>query len=162
MIDQLHRFVIPAAYSVLPSAMESDAATALLLAIALQESKATHRRQKQGPARSFWQFETIGVAEVMRHPRTSAPMTGAIASLRYPKTSPARTLQTIMEHNDILAAVIARLNLWRLPKPLPGPLHDAEGWQQYLECWRPGAPHPDTWRVNYAIAWQMVTAKGEQ
>lgn len=45
MIDLLHRFLVPAAYAVLPAEMQSARATAFLLAIALQESGARKRRQ---------------------------------------------------------------------------------------------------------------------
>ena len=40
----------------------------MLLAIGLQESRLTHRRQIGGPARGLWQFERGGgVAGVLRH-----------------------------------------------------------------------------------------------
>lgn len=158
MITQIRAFVIPAAYSVLPAEMQSDRATALLLAIALQESDGTQRRQGGGgPARGFWQFEVAGVNGVMRHERTHAHLMQALQVLRYPKTSPARTLQAVLEHNDVLAAVLARLNLWWLPSALPDRLDEAEGWRQYLAAWQPGKPRPADWPENFARGWGMVT-----
>src|SRR5690606_35531315 len=56
------------AYALLPSRMDSDRATVMLLAIGLQESRFEHRRQIKGPARGFWQFERGGgVRGVMTH-----------------------------------------------------------------------------------------------
>ena len=47
--------VIPAALHMLPGHMDSPEARAMLLAIGLQESKLTYRRQVGGPAHGFWQ-----------------------------------------------------------------------------------------------------------
>src|SRR5690606_38643231 len=61
------------AYALLPSRMDSDRATVMLLAIGLQESRFEHRRQIKGPARGFWQFERgRGVRGVLTHPATAA------------------------------------------------------------------------------------------
>lgn len=169
MIEQLHRYVIPAAYAVLPGIMRNDKATAFMLAIALQESEVAgvmHRRQIRGPARGFWQFEVGvkpdgevygGVAGVMRHRATHGPLLDALESLRYPRTSPARALHAVIEHNDILAAVLARLLLWTVPAALPGPFETDAAWRQYSTgSWNPGRPHPQTWPEHYRRAWGLV------
>ncbi len=157
MIDLIHRHIIPAAYTLLPAPMESDQATAMLLAIALQESAAAYRKQWNGPARGFWQFEAGGgVAGVLTHSSTSALARRALEQLRYPKTMPTPVVHQVLEHNDILAAVFARLLLWTLAKPLPA-AHDSYGaWSQYLAAWRPGKPWPDAWSIHYERAWQIV------
>lgn len=166
MIPFLYRFIFPAAFELLPSKMASPEAEAMLLAIALQESKGLHRRQlprkkgrKPGPARGFWQFEAGGgVAGVQWHPKTRRLLEAALVALCYPSTISAAELHAAIEHNDVLACVLARLLLYTEPAPLPGADEAAEGWRQYLENWRPGAPHPETWEDYYRRAWGVVSA----
>lgn len=159
MIELFARYIIPAAYAVLPPMMHSQKATAMLLAIIGQESQFRYRRQMGGgPARGFLQFERGGgVRGVVTHPDTRDYLRAALVTLRYE----AAIGQTLMiyqaiEHNDILAVVCGRLLLWTVPGRLPGRDDPAEGWKQYLEGWRPGAPHRSTWESNYAMAWSIV------
>ena len=142
--------VIPAALLVLPKAMDSDEARAMLVAIGLQESGFLHRRQIGGPARGFWQFEAGGVNGVLRHQATKDIIAPLIAEMRYTQAQ----CYAALEHNDILAAIFARLLLWTLPDPLPSDA--ADGWAQYLDAWRPGKPHRLTWDGHYERAWEMV------
>lgn len=128
----------------------------MLLAIALQESKAKARVQFNGPARGFWQFEIPGVAGVMRHAATRDHLLFALDTLCYKRTLPPSVLHKSVEDNDVLACVFARLNLWWLPAPLPGSHDQDEGWRQYLNAWNPGKPHPETWPRHYERAWDMV------
>lgn len=133
----------------------------MLLAIALQESKAGARRQlPKGPARGFWQFERIGVAYVREHRLTKVILQDALRALKYSPGLPAADLHLIIEHNDVLAAVFARLNLWPLQPALPTREQSDEGWRQYLRAWRPGKPRPETWPENFATAWAIVTTEG--
>jgi hypothetical protein len=156
MLTTIHRFIIPAALDVLPLSMTSDHARAMLLAIALQESKCSHRKQVRGPARGFWQFETIGVTEVKRHPASKGQLELALMQLCCRPSTSASELQAMLEHNDILAATVARLALWRHPGQLPARDDPAEGWRQYIEIWKPGRPHAETWPANYDRAWELV------
>lgn len=158
-LQYVHARVIPAAYALLPPEMASPQATALLLAIALQESRCEKRRQMgNGPARSFWQFEEGGgVAGVIAHHKSRQPLGVALVTLQYPVFAP--TLHAAMEHNDVLAAVFARLLLWTDPKPLPLRDEPDRGWDVYARTWRPGKPHPQTWRACYAEAWVMATKR---
>ena len=158
MIDRIHRFILPAAYSVLPERMQSDAATAMLLAIGLQESKFKYRKQVRGPARGFWQFEQGGgVAGVLRHPATSQPIRQALRSLCYDSMSDApKVCHGLITDNDILAAVFARLLLWTVPGRLPNRNEPDYGWQCYIDGWRPGKPHRSAWNAYFASAWQRV------
>jgi hypothetical protein len=149
----LRAHILPAAYAVLPIGMDAPAATAMLLAIALQESKCCHRRQVGGPARSFWQFEIGGVRGVLGHKASKPHLANALEALVYPVTDDATALYLALEHNDILAAVCARLLLWTLPSRLPSKDDPEAGWQQYLAAWRPGKPHRDTWNACYAQGW---------
>lgn len=162
--------VIPAAALLLPELMRSSQATAMLLAIALQESGALHRQQVHGPARGFWQFELNGIISVCLHPATQPHLMPALATLRYPfdvKTpeggmdlnalkATVNALHQAVEHNDVLACIFARLNLWWLRDPLPERCHPDDGYRQYLDSWRPGKPKEKTWAANFQTAWDAI------
>lgn len=157
----LYTFILPAAFALLPPAMGSKEAEAMLLAIALQESKAKHRRQLAGgPARGFWQFEQNGITGVLIHARSHQPLMAALDGLRYPLATPYG-LYLAVEHNDVLACIFARLLLWTLPAALPGRTEPDKAWHQYMLTWRPGKPHADTWAENFAKAWEAVDLGGE-
>ena len=144
-----------ASMALLPPKMVSAPAEAMLIAIGLQESRFEHRRQIGGPARGFWQFEQGGgVRGVMEHPATAPIILPILDRLQYEPVVPV--VYSALEHNDILACIFARLLLWTVPGPLPGP-SDAHGaWEYYVEGWRPGKPHRQTWDDFYARAWQEV------
>ncbi|WP_454669550.1 hypothetical protein [Achromobacter kerstersii] len=151
------------ALAFLPAKMDTAAARVLLLVIGLQESRFIHRRQivgnpprPTGPAKSFWQAEQGGgmVHGVRLHPATSA----AAAHLYQARGVPARdaAIWDAIEHDDVLAAGLARLLLWSDPGRLPA-VGDADAaWALYLRTWRPGKPHPETWPSLYAQAMAAV------
>lgn len=145
MIDVIRAHILPAALSLLPPRMDSPAARRMVLAIGLQESRFEHRRQIGGPARGFWQFERRGVVGLMRHKATLPHLQAAVAALQYEPDMALDDigLQAALEHNDVLACVLARLNLWWLPGPLA--TDEGDAWAQYLAAWRPGKPHAQTW-----------------
>jgi hypothetical protein len=165
VIELVARYILPAAYSVLPPKMNSPEASALILAIGLQESQFMARRQlprrpggPPGPAKGLWQFERGGgVAGVMKHAKTKGPLLAALTELRYAEAmGHSLDLYNIIEHNDVVACVFARLNLWWLPAKLPGQ-HDPDGaWKQYLQAWKPGKPHHRTWNNYFIEAWHHV------
>lgn len=158
MIHQIRDFTIPAAYALLPPAMASSKATAMLIAIGLQESRFIHRRQVSGPARGFWQFERDGgVMGVATHRKTAVLLAEVLRALRYePLIGKAAGMHTAIEHNDVLACVFARLLLWTVPARLPERGEGQEAWRQYLEGWRPGKPHPATWASHFLDAWDLA------
>ncbi len=158
MLYQIQTFIVPAAYALLPPQMHRPAATAMLLAIAMQESRLEHRQQIGGPARGFWQFEKGGgVAGVLRHPLTAGHAQKALCDLRYPgAVASPETVYAVLAHNDTLAAVFARLLLWTVPGRLPTVNEPEIGWQQYLDGWRPGKPHRETWNTFFSEAWRTV------
>ena len=159
MIDLLVRYTLPAALSLLPARMDSPAARALLVAIALQESGLTRRRQLgTGPARSFWQFDPgdrAAFALVFAHPKTDEHARTVARRLAYPYTG-VETMRQASEHNDVLACAIARLLLWTVPAPLPGRAEASEAWAQYLRAWNPGHPRPETWTDCYVRGWMAI------
>ena len=159
MIELFAKYIIPAAYAVLPPVMNSPKATAMLLSIGMQESKFRERRQVGGgPGRGVFQFERGGgVKGVMTHEDSREYLRAALVALRY-EVAIGQTLLVYqaLEHNDVLAVVCARLLLWTLPAPLPE-RDDFDGsWAQYKSSWRPGMPHRSTWNANYAIAHSIV------
>lgn len=134
--EELRTLCIWPAYTLLPDRMRTTAAERMLIAIALQESDLRWRRQVRGPARGWWQFEVAGVRGVTRHKATSGHASDVLSSLGYPGRSNLE-IQEALEHNDVLAACFARLNLWWLPQSLP--TTEQGGLEQYLEAWNPGA-----------------------
>ena len=143
------------AYALLPSRMDSDRATVMLLAIGLQESRFEHRRQIKGPARGFWQFERGGgVRGVLTHPATAALAREVCVAREVLPTSHA--VYDRLEHDDVLAAAFARLLLWTDPPPLPPIPHAPAAWSLYLRTWRPGKPHRHTWDALYQRAVDTV------
>lgn len=151
--------------ALLPPALDTPAARALILAICLQESELKHRRQKpHGKARSYAQFEPTGITGVFKHRRS-----GELAlQLCYDLDISPRTaaVHTAIEFSDLLCVGFARLLLWTLPQRLPRQDEHENGWLQYLSAWRPGAASdPERaaetyarWPGNYALAWATILA----
>lgn len=159
--DFLSVALLPA-LGLLPTRMDSLPARAMLLSVALQESGLRYRRQIRGPAASYLQFEEIGVLGVMQHDATKTLAHDVTRRLDYAFESHA--IYLAIEHNDVLAAVFARLLLWTVPRPLPWRTDTDEALAQYLESWRPGAAKDERvtelrarWPHNYALAWRVVT-----
>lgn len=150
--------------SLLPGSMRTDRALVMLLAIGLQESRFTARRQlvgspprPVGPAKSYWQGEQGGgmVAGVRTHKGTRDYAAKIYAARGVQPTN--RAIWDAIENDDVLAAALARLLLYSDPKPLPavGDVHGA--WDLYMRTWRPGKPHRATWDAFYARAVREVT-----
>jgi hypothetical protein len=159
MIDRVVTYLLPAAFSILPPAMETPEAAAMLLAIGLQESRFLQRRQgANGPARSFWQFEAAGLLAVLAHPRLGPTVDNAAATLRYAplRDTPLMTLLQMIEHNDVLACAFARCLLATTVAPLPIEGDADHAWAMYQTCWRPGKPVRQTWNALYGEAWDRV------
>ena len=157
MIDHFQRYVLPAAYGLLVPRMNSPEASALMLAIGAQESRFVHRHQINGPARGFFMFEKSGVSGVLEHKASATYARDVCRSLCYEPT--VTTVYHAIADNDVLACAFARLLLWTLPEPMPGRDGEAAGLVQYLDAWRPGKPHPETWADCWARAWAAVEAE---
>lgn len=157
MMDLLP-YILPAAYRLLPTVMRSDQASAMLMAIGLQETRFLDRRQMRGgPARSFWQFEPNGLRGVARHRASEPHLKNVVLNLRYTYIrGDAEYLMELVEHNDILACAAARLLLWTDSKRLPSRNEPELGWEMYLRTWHPGRPHPETWNAFFNEAWDRV------
>lgn len=155
--DVLATAVMPA-LALLPAKMDSAKARVQLLANGLQESRFEHTHQIGGPAHSWWQFESGGgVKGVMTH-AASKDHARVLCDARGVPFVRAAVFDA-MEHDQVLAAGMARLLLWTDPKPLPN-IGDAQGaWELYLRTWRPGKPHPQTWAKLYDQAVFAVMAQ---
>lgn len=150
-----HDVALVPALRLLPPFMDSPAARALLVAIALQESQLTQRRQRaNGPARSYFQFERAGVVGVLSHVASAEHAREVCRLIDIPAT--AATVHRALEFSDVLAVTFARLLVWTLPYPLPIQHETEEAYDQYIESWRPGKPRPETWPKNCADAWRVV------
>jgi hypothetical protein len=141
---------------------ESDILT---LTIAMQESGLVARVQaNQGPAHSFWQFETEGVAGVLDHPKAGPRLKAVCARLgRLPEDY---RIWNAIVYDDKLAYACARLLLWSDPAPLPAFGDEAGALAYYARNWRPqwyglGEAEPGRWAANYAAAMAAVTANNE-
>jgi hypothetical protein len=147
--------VYKATIALLPPSLENPAAKAMLIAIAMQESRWDERRQIGGPARGFFQFEIAGIRSVLNH-RASQPIIHAVLD-RLDYDHAPLTSFTAIEHNDVLAFAYARCLLWTLPAPLPLRGEADEGWEQYIAAWRPGKPHRASWGKFFSDAWNIVS-----
>lgn len=156
MTPTLFRFhAIEPAYELLPANMASIEATALLIAIALQESRLKFRRQIGGPAHSYLQFERGGgVHGVLTHAGVSSIARQVCAQLDYAPTDDV--VYEAMEHNDVLACAFGRLLLWTVPGALPLRGEHEKAWYYYTSAWRPGKPHRETWDQFYDAGWAEV------
>lgn len=173
MIEHLLRFAFPAAYALLPPALESKAATVLVLAIGIQRTGLSERRQRgtaSNRARSFWSFDhgetlrvgaTGGLAAVLMHPVSGPLLKKVLAALQYPVDPTQEVLRVLMmaiEHNDVLAVACAILALQTLTESL-APLGDAAGaYRNFAEAWQPGRMLATDWQANYDTAYKAVTA----
>ena len=153
MNTQLFERIFGITCLLLPPGMTSLAARNMLVAIAMQESRFKHRAQIGGPAKGFWQFEKNGgVRGVLNHVTTGPLIREVCSALSYePDVSEC---YTAIEHNDILACAFARLLLWTVLRPLPKKGEHQKAWEYYIEGWRPGKPHRDTWDAFYDKAWE--------
>jgi hypothetical protein len=168
MTANLHavlRDMIEPAFRELPARMATDEARVMLLAIGLQESRFRHRVQMPlrpgmppGPARGFWQFERGGgVIGVLTHPASSRLAMEACAARDIRPNSPI--VWAKLAEDDVLAAIFARLLLFTDAAPLPAIGRDADAWACYIRNWRPGKPHPQTWKALYDSAVETVKGK---
>lgn len=165
IIPQFVASAVSEALRLLPSKMTSDRAIVQLYATGLQESRFESRRQlikkdgrlqPIGPATGYWQFELgsaksrAGVWGVFLHSSSRAHLERLCAERRVAFDPPS--IHEAIQHDDVLAAGLARLMYWTVPFSLPG-IGDQQGaWKMYVDTWRPGKPHPETWAECYATA----------
>jgi len=156
-MQRIYDDVFPEAFDLLPDKMDTLAARAMLLAIGLQESRFQHRVQIGGPAHGYYQFEQGGgCAGVIRHPAV-ASITRKVCAARDIPVS-AQSIYANIVDDDVLATCCARLLLYTLPSALPKQNERDKGWAQYMDAWRPGMPHRNTWDAFFDLGWRTVIA----
>lgn len=158
--DVIERAISPA-YALLPASMRSREATVLLLSIGLQESAFLHRRQIKGPARGFWQFEAGGgFRGVLQHRSTERHAAALLVERGYGGMIEREQFDQL-EHDDVLAAGMARLLLWTDPRALPALNRPDDAFEYYLRNWRPGAYTRGTpaQRADIRSRWGRAYAK---
>lgn len=142
--------IIDPALDLLPSEMGAVKAVVLLGAIAIQESGLRTRQQVGGPAHGLWQFEIETVQGLMANEATAKYVKALCVKRGVPFQ--ARAIFNYLLVDDILAAALARLDLWANPTPLPD-AHDVDdAWLYYCCTWRPGQPDPSRWDASHASA----------
>jgi hypothetical protein len=97
-----------------------------------------------------------GVLGVLTHPASKF-----IAADICEKRDVAPNSQAVwdaIEHDDVLAAVFARLLLWADSLRLPAVDDAAGAWALYLRVWRPGRPNRASWDEFHAQASAQVVA----
>lgn len=155
---------IDQAFSMLPIKMDTRQARIQHAAIGFQESEYKSRRQiilkegklvAEGPAASFWQFESgklAGINGVLTHSATSSLAKSICQQLG---VDPDRlAVWERMQSDDVLGAAFARLLMYSDSSPLP--INEQQGWAMYLRTWRPGKPHPEKWPASYANAIRAI------
>ena len=138
--------------------LASPEAEVMLMAIAMQESNANHRRQTPtGPARGFWQFERGGgFRGVREHNRTGPRLKSFCAEASIPIEETAQW--EMLPGSELLQVAFARLLLWSDNAPLPARGRKEDAWSFYLRNWRPGKPHRDRWESAYQTAIDVTAA----
>lgn len=153
---------IDKALAMLPAAMDTPQARIMLIAIGLQESGMTHRRQivdgkPAGPAAGLWQFEAGGGCRGVLTHSASRYWMHDLCQKRGVLPRPA-ALWSALQSDDVLAAGAARLLLFTDPRRLPAAGDRDGAWVLYQRVWRPGKPHPNRWPDNYRAACSEVAA----
>ena len=170
LLHQINFGPITEGLRLLPSKMDSLRARAQMLKMALQESKGIYRDQLEragrntrlGPALGLWQFERGGAcASLLKHPSTKG--FARMLCDHFNVQANADALWRALPTNDVLAAAMARLNLYWHESPLPD-VHDELGsFEYYIDCWRPGAYERNpvevrkNWAANHATVIDYLT-----
>ena len=148
--------IVKPALDAMPRRYRSKDAARMLLAIGYQESRFTHLHQIRGPAHSYWQGElTGGLILVITHAPTRRMARICIEKAGFNPDDHRRVFEFLDEPaGQILACQLGRLLLWSDPHYLPTAGQLQYGWDYYINCWRPGKPHKQTW----PDAWDYATA----
>jgi len=153
-IKKALELVVVPGLDLLPKKMDTPDSRVMLLSIGLQESRFKYRRQINGPAHCFYQFEHGGgVKGVLTHHSTKKYILPILEQLEIPKEE---SYDAIV-YNDALATVFARLLLWANPGAMPKVNCDhGIAWDYYINGWRPSKPHRHTWDLHRIHATEVV------
>ncbi|MEF9946830.1 MAG: hypothetical protein RR800_00560 [Comamonas sp.] len=173
VIQSIVTGAIEPALALLPFKLGSGVAKVIMVAYGLKESDLTARKQfGNGPARGLWQFELGhptkggGVWGVVNHGASKELLSKLCQARGLPFDAAA--IYRNLQHDDILAAGLARLLMWTDRKALPTTQDSA--WEMYAyRTWCPGKPNAEKWPASWAAAvsyglangWVTVGDKGE-
>ncbi len=146
---QFHDLCVIPGLSLLPSEMTSPEARVLLVAIAMQETGLVTRSEVGGSAFGFYQFMEIGVDGVFSHAETGHLAADVAKVLQIPVDE---NFYEAVRWNDHMGTVLARLNLWPDPAPLPAIGQQAEAMDYYGRIWRPKVVAVRRWPAAYNAA----------
>lgn len=147
--------VMPAAFQMLPYKMATRPALAFVLAAGYQESNLEHRKQIGGPALGFWGFEPgqdKAWDGLLSRGDTGETLRIILKYMSYSEDTKA----DVLRHQDILAAVAARLLIWTHASPLPKEHEIEGGYRQYDWLWRPGEKRHEDWRESWKMGWKLA------
>lgn len=151
---QFHDLCVIPGLSLLPPFMTSPEARVLLVAIAMQETGLMTRSEVGGTAFGFYQFMVIGVDGVFANGETGHLAVDVAKSLQIPVDE---NFYEAVRWNDHMGTVLARLNLWPDPAPLPAIGAEAEARNYYARIWRPKIVAVQRWPAAYNAAISCVT-----
>lgn len=110
-----HEIVTPALTKI---GLASPAAINLVTGIGLAESGYRTRRQVGGPALGFWQMEPATEQDCWTNFLDYRPLLAALVCKLSGRREQEITPQLLL-NNDLYAAAMCRVKLYRSPKPLP-------------------------------------------
>ncbi len=143
---QFHDLCVMSGLSLLPPVMTSPEARVLLVAIAMQETGLVTRSEVGGSAFGFYQFMEIGVDGVFSHAETGHLAADVAKVLQIPIDE---NFYEAVRWNDHMGTVLARLNLWPDPAPLPALGQEMEAFRYYERIWRPKVAVHARWPAAY-------------
>ena len=143
-----------------PEMVRNRSLKVLMTAISGQEANWTERVQVPGGfARGLFQMQLNDIADIMANDATSGIFDLGMKAFGI-KTQTAEHLFNLIEtpEGDVLAAFLARLNLYADPKPIPPADIQQAMWEYYLATWRPGMENWKRWEGVYGQALSAVPA----
>jgi hypothetical protein len=153
--EEYRRHLIRTSLEMMGDKYTGPEAEQILAAIAYQESNFKYRKQINGPARGFWQFERGGgVVGVMKH--AASKKLAARLCEKHLVEFESNAIYKELAENDTLACQFARLLLYTDPRALP--TEQDESWDYYIRNWRPGKPHPHRWPECWNRAKTLFTS----
>lgn len=141
-----------------PQMVRNRAVEVLMTAIAGQEGNWTERLQiPSGMAHGLFQMQLDDIYDIMANPATKEIFGLGMESFGI-ETVTAEHLFDLIEspEGDVLAAFLARLNLYADPNPIPPADEEQSLFQYYLATWEPGAPNASRWASVYGQALSVV------
>lgn len=152
MLDAIRRTILHPALALLPESLSGREAEVLLLASGLAASGFQTRRDARGPGRGYWRAlpDGVMVGGVLRAAQTRDLAVAVCDARQVPPI--AERVYSALEHDDLLAAALARLLLWSDPAGLPSLGDEAGAWACYQCHWAVDEAARRDWPAHYQRA----------